>query len=244
MPEWLALTPWWISVGLLISIGIAIFKIMRWTLTTDKRLEILEVAIIDFRTAMKEQGEEIKGIQSEIKGIQSEIKGIQSEIKGIQSEIRGIQSEIRGIQSDIKGIQFEIREMRTDFKEMQKAVVNIYKIFPSEKTVEENSPIQLSELGREVSNEIDASNWAQKHALQLISSSRDKEEFEIFDSCVDYVDDKFQSDQSFYKTIRSTAYNRSISNSSILKVFQVELRNHIIKLLEENNNLEVQTSEE
>lgn len=55
--------------------------------------------------------------------------------------------------------------------------------FPS--PVASESPVQLTEFGRKISDNVSALQWAKDHAENLKKEAKDKEEFQIFELCIE-----------------------------------------------------------
>ena len=53
MPDWATETPWWVVVGLTATLGFALFKAIRWTASTDNRLDTLEGLVKEIREDIK-----------------------------------------------------------------------------------------------------------------------------------------------------------------------------------------------
>ena len=158
MPEWAANTPWWVVLGIVVTLGAAVIKFVRWTGRVDTRLDALTKGLDDAR-------------------------------------------------ADIKKI--------------------LERLF-SRSTVEAHSPIQLTDFGREISTAASANEWARTNAPNLEEEAAGKEEFEVFDLCVLYVERLYEGDQDFQRTVRATAYQHGTEPEQVLKVYEVELRDRLL----------------
>lgn len=163
LPEWATSTPWWVVVGLTVTIGYAIIRFTRWTSRVDTRLDTL--------TGM-------------------------------------IQDGLDEVRADIKRI-LERPGLRD--------------------TVEAHSPIQLTDFGREISSTGSVNKWARAHAPNLQANVARKEEFEVFEMCVSYVDGLFDTDANFQRIVKATAYQHGTEAVNVLKVYQVELRDALLQ---------------
>ncbi len=159
MPEWVANTPWWVVLGIIVAAGAAIIRFVRWTGRVDTRLDALTKGLDDAH-------------------------------------------------ADIKKI--------------------LERLF-SRSPVEARNPIQLTDFGRELSATGSAGEWAQTNAPNLEAEAADKEEFEVFDLCVSYVEDQYGTDPEFQRTVKATAYQHGIEPEQVLKVYQVELRDRLLR---------------
>ncbi|MDE0201340.1 MAG: hypothetical protein OXK73_02770 [Rhodospirillaceae bacterium] len=112
-------------------------------------------------------------------------------------------------------------------KEVRGALAEIFRRLPTPPATVSASPIQLSDFGREISATGDASAWAGGHAPDLEAEAAGKEEFEVFDLCVAYVEKVFAEDEEFQRRVRATAYQHGTEVAQVLRVYQVELRDRL-----------------
>ena len=165
MPEWVANTPWWVVIGIIVTVAVGFFKFARWTSHVDTRLDTLTDAV--------------------------------------------------------QTMQNGLAEVRADIKKILERPV-------PRTTVDPHSPIQLNDFGREVSTTGSVNEWARTNAPNLEADAVGKEEFEVFDLCVSYVESLFEGDTDFHRIVRATAYQHGTEPEQILKVYQVELRDRLL----------------
>ena len=96
-------------------------------------------------------------------------------------------------------------------------------------TVAADSPIQLTDFGREISAATSANEWARINVPSLKADAAGKEEFDVFELCVSYVDNLFAHDADFQRIVRATAYQHGIEPEQVLRVYQVELRDRLLE---------------
>ncbi len=200
MPEWLAETPWWVVVGLTITLAVALFKAARWTASTDKRLDSLE-------SIVRETRDDIKLLFQGQKETSDDIKLLFQGQKETSDDIKLLFQGQKEIRDDIKMI----------FKDQ---------------TVELKSPIQLTDFGKKIADNIRASDWSEKFVPEIVDKTIGKEEFEIFEICVEHISEKYNNDPDFQKVVRANAYQHGTDIENVLKVQQVRLRDSILEKLE------------
>ena len=49
------------------------------------------------------------------------------------------------------------------------------------------SPVQLTEYGKKMSRTVNAEQWAAQEASKIVEDAKGREEFEIYDLCIEYV---------------------------------------------------------
>lgn len=91
-----------------------------------------------------------------------------------------------------------IKEVRDDIKTI------LSRIPPS--VVVGSSPLRLTELGGKISKEIHAKEWAKEIANDLIESVKNKQPYEIQETCIQYIDDDFDPDDDLNIKLNASAY--------------------------------------
>ncbi|MCY4007150.1 MAG: hypothetical protein OXE84_10085 [Rhodobacteraceae bacterium] len=167
IPGWLAATPWWVIVGLVITLLTVVIKVSQWTGRVNERLT------------------------------------------GLDERLQTVENLVRDIGTDIK---------------------KIFGVLPRA-AVEGSSPVQLTEYGQQISVAVRASEWARQQAPCLVDRLRGKEEFEIFESCVNHVSERWEQDLEFARAVRAGAYQIGTDTDTVLKVVHVELRDQVLGLI-------------
>ena len=140
------------------------------------------------------------------------------EVNADRKLFKDFMSEVKGYMNEVKGYMNENRE-KTD---------RILKRLTSSLAVEENSPVQLTELGKKISEVLSIGSWTVDHAAHLAKLVSGKQEFEIFELCKEYVSGQFQEDSDFKIKIRKGAYEIGTDVEQVKKVYEVELRNALL----------------
>ena len=120
---------------------------------------------------------------------------------------------------------------RKSFKDFMSKVDNkidrILERLPAPSAVQSASPVQLTEFGKKISATADAKAWASDHAQDLVQKTSGKPEFEVFETCVEYVKTQL-NDPAFARTIRAVAYEHGTEPEQVQKVYEVELRDRLL----------------
>lgn len=111
------------------------------------------------------------------------------------------------------------QEMRGDIKK-------ILHRLPSP-TVSRDSPIQLTNLGQDVSNWLDAKSWARTYAEQISAQGTNigGTAYDIQEYAFDHVTGPdLKLDSGMEKEVKESAFKTGISRDQVLEVLAVELR--------------------
>ena len=112
-------------------------------------------------------------------------------------------------------------EVRRDIKE-------ILQRLPA-KAVTGQSPVQLTDLGRKVSECLDAPSIVQKLASVLVTRVADKPDYEVQEICFRYVAEEYTPPAEVETAIRKCAYEHGIEQDQVMRVLGVELRDHLLQ---------------
>ena len=225
MPEWLAETPWWVVAGLTITLAIALFKAARWTASTDKRLDSLETIVKEIRGDIKRIFQDQKEVCDDIKRMFQDQKEVRGDIKRMFQDQKEVRGDIKRMFQDQKEVRGDIKRIFQDQKEVRDDIKRIFQ----DQTVEAKSPIELTNFGKKIADQIKAYDWSEKFAPGIVDKTIGKEEFEIFEICVDHISEKYNDDIDFQKVVRANAYQHGTNVENVLKVQQVSLRDCLLE---------------
>ncbi|MYC40193.1 MAG: hypothetical protein F4X55_04175 [Candidatus Dadabacteria bacterium] len=142
-------------------------------------------------------------------------------IAGVTWKSRGW---VSSIENDIGDLKKSVRKIEGFLKSL----------FPS--TTSTNSPINLTDLGKKVSQEIQASEWAKQTAPGLIVQVEGKSHYDIQEYCFEHVKRESVLTEEMDERVRSSAYNNGIEKWQVLRVLAIELRDTFFEQLKMDKN--------
>jgi len=138
------------------------------------------------------------------------------------------------VNRDRKKFDTFITKVGDDLKEIRNDIKSIFQKLPSD-AVAGHSPVQLTDFGKKIAKSVKSSDWANQHAPCLIQQAHGKAEFEIFEICTEYISKTFEKEDDFNAIVRKGAYDCGTSTIDVMKVYQVELRDAVLKLISEGS---------
>ena len=129
------------------------------------------------------------------------------------------------VNSDREG--FKVFMERVDGN-LQKIADNIAQIVTRISVMERGSPIRLNELGKSISEFLDARNWTKDIAGSLHEAMREKSEYEIQQLCFEYFRSEFNPDEDHDRKLKDCAYQNGVPVSVVLDVLALEMRDILI----------------
>ena len=128
---------------------------------------------------------------------------------------------VGSVDSDRDKFRAFVIEVRDDIKEILGRLPPV--------PVAGGSPIQLTDLGRKISEKLQAREWAEKTAAMLGGRVKGKPPYEVQDICYDYVKNEFNPTEEQDAKIRMCAYENALDRDKVLDVLAVELRDVLLK---------------
>lgn len=137
------------------------------------------------------------------------------------------------VNADRKNFNKFMDEVRGDIKEI------LQRLSPAStpSAIGKKSPLQLTDLGKEISDELKALEWA-KEIKPLVLSEIDKahglegaQPYEIQEYCFDFTTKIFIFPDDMDKKVQDSAYKRGLTKRQVLEVLAVELRDELLREL-------------
>ncbi|WP_419938673.1 hypothetical protein [Candidatus Palauibacter sp.] len=90
------------------------------------------------------------------------------------------------------------------------------------------SPLRLTELGKKVSSQVGAKEWAWEHAPKLGEQLGEVKEYAIQQVCFEYAENRQNFSPRRLGRIQDVAYDNGIEDGAVRRVMAVELRDGMI----------------
>ena len=220
------------------------FKEFMHEVKTD--LELLRETMHEVRIGLKSLGKSVKRLKADQQSFQESLRGFEAEQRLFGESLKEVKAEQRSFGESLKEVKAEQRSFgeslkevkvnQTSFwqsmKQVEEKIGNIPEHLPSPAVVEAQSPLRLSKFGRKISENLSVDKWAADHAVCLVDKASEKQEFEIFEICVEYVGDQFDNDLNFNRNFRKGAYEVGTDVEQVKKVYAVELRDALLAVLD------------
>ena len=135
--------------------------------------------------------------------------------KDMPGKIEVIKKDIESLKKKISKVHAQIGEMLT--------------VFPR-RYVAAQGPVRLTDLGKRAAIEMDVYSWAAGVVPDLLPQAKEKEEFEIYEICTEYVQ-VLNDDDSMKRTVAAYAYEHGSDSDSVLTILMVVLRDELLRLV-------------
>ena len=126
---------------------------------------------------------------------------------------------VGAISSDRASFKELSKEVRADIKEI------LRRIGPA--AISNARPIQLTELGQNISKAIDASKWASSQPTQIEKNATGISDYDVQVSAFNYVE-ACDFDEEMESKIKDCAFSRGLNIKQVLDVLAIELRDHLL----------------
>ena len=136
-------------------------------------------------------------------------------------------SGMSGTESSMERLRSEMRDFMKEIRSDIKKIFN--RLSPTTGT---GSPISLTKLGKKVSREIDAPEWARRKAPELLDEIAGQSPYFIQEFCMDFCTTKYRPGDDLKYLLEQCAYDNGIDLDSVLRVLGVELRDRLLELIQ------------
>ena len=121
-------------------------------------------------------------------------------------------------------VEDALKDIRTD-------IGKIFDLFLDSGVASSKNPINLNDLGKTVSDELDAPQWAEQKAATLVETLRDKPPYEIQEYCFQFAANGDNYDPAMIPKMQMNAYNHGLIEEHVRKVFGIVLRDAVLAKL-------------
>ena len=119
------------------------------------------------------------------------------------------------------------REMfKTFMQDVKDKIDQIFDRLPTPATTS-MSPVQLTDLGKQVSEDADAKAWVAEHVADVREQTEGMSPYDIQQFCFGYVSME-KLDEVRQQKAKGAAFKRGLTISEVLRVIGVELRNELL----------------
>ena len=127
-----------------------------------------------------------------------------------------------GIAKALRNFQDEVRK---DLREIRSDITKIFRALPPV-LVSGRSPVQLTDLGKRVAEDLNAREWAFEHANALRGRAEGLKPYQIYELCEQYVLGELKSRPD---NMAECAYEFGTPTESLNAVLIVVLRDELLK---------------
>ena len=134
------------------------------------------------------------------------------------------------VNSDRKSFKEFMAEMRQDMRDIHRDIKHVLTALGrlGSNVVGGTSPLRLTELGKRVSEAIEAPALVADLAQSLLSQAEGKRPHEIARLADDYVHDTFEPTAEQLDGFDAVAYEEGITRFEVFQVIALELRDHLL----------------
>ncbi len=174
---------------------------------------------------LKEVRLRLNGLDKRLNGLGERLNGLDGRLNGLDGRLDRVEGGLDKVEGRLDCVERKIETNSTAINQLRQIVFTRFNI-PS---VTSESPLRLSELGKTLSEEIDAEAWVERIADQLKVNVAGKDAYEIQSFCFDYVENTDQYSDQERRIIHKVAYQRGIMAEEIRRVLAIELRDKLLE---------------
>ena len=139
---------------------------------------------------------------------------------------------IGSVNTSLKSLREAVPEIKGSVDKIRENINGLLHELTS-RTLNPGSPLKPNELGRKVSESIDAPAIVKGLAPGLCDRANGKPPYDIQELCFNFIRDDYEPSDEVEKNIKEFAYENGISRADVMDVLAVELRDEILRLIEQ-----------
>ena len=176
--------------------------------------------------------ESMKEVKAGQKSLGQSIHRIEADQKSLWESMKVVEADQKSLGQSVNRVETDQKSLWESMKRVEANIAHIPEHLPPPAVVETNSPVRLSNFGMKISANLSVDKWAAEHAACLVDKASGKQEFEIFEMCVEYVAGQFDNDPNLNRYFRKGAYEIGTGVEQVKQVYEVELRDALLALQE------------
>ena len=136
------------------------------------------------------------------------------------------------VDSDRTWIKGAIDGIRSDISRIQDSIRKIFMYLPEDTGVDApGSPRTLNELGKKISKEINAKQWAERlsRSKDLVLRIKDKSDYEVQEFSISYAVSELDPSESEMGVLHKCAYSNGLDISIVRRVLGIVLRDVLLR---------------
>ena len=131
-------------------------------------------------------------------------------------------------------IKDDVKDIKKGFEDVKRIVFLMAgRVLPPEAIIQRNSPLQLTEYGKNLSRQIDGEALAVRLAESAWTEAKHKEEHELQNFSSRYVYDYFELNPVHEKEVEKLTYESDLTRPEIYQILTIELRDVLVAKLKQ-----------
>lgn len=133
----------------------------------------------------------------------------------------------KGVDDDANVFKGFSRDIKDDLKEIKQDIKGIRRDMPS-LFVQPGSPLALTDLRKEVAQQLEAHQWAARVAPQVRTEIGSGDPYDVQEFCINYVHSDLDADTELNRRINTAAFDHGVRRTKILDVLAIVLRDELL----------------
>ena len=142
----------------------------------------------------------------------------------IKDDLKSLKDDFKALKDDFKALKDDFKSLKDDFRRL---------IGSRPQVALSDSPMRLSELGEKVSLCVDAKVLAEDLAPRIVGGLTSINPYDIQSFCKSYFKEEHKLSDEQEDTFKQCAYDHGIKLEQVQFVCAIELRDELLRLIEE-----------
>ena len=212
--------------------------------TVAKFMEDIRSDMKGLRSDFKDMQIDLSAVRVNLTELRRDVSQIRGDVNDLREENKALRTDLSEVRGDVNEVRSDLNEVRADLNEVRSDVnrikdklagmgedVNALFTRVQASPISGGSPLQLTEIGEEISQLLAADKWAKSTVPALVASVSGMRSFEIQEFCTDFLHSNYSATSDQGLKVRACAYEFALTRNEVLNVLMVELRDELFRLL-------------
>ncbi len=207
-----------------------IFKLGKWFGIVNSDREQFREFMHKISHEVGEVQNNVSALQGDVVTLQKDVVILQNDVVTLKTDVSVLKSDVSVLKSDVSVLKSDLSTLKIEFGEFRKSIGEILLRLPAA-PLADDSPLRLTDLGKRISSHIDANQWAQKTAKQLVDKTVSMDSFQVQEMSFQHSKE-FEPDESMLKKMRESAFQEGLNLDGVRSVLGVVLRDELFRIRE------------
>ena len=164
--------------------------------------------------------------------------GIEHRLSNVEKSVDKLESSVDKLESSVDKLEISVDKLESSVGKLSGKVNEIYGVIINKfgrDVAQADSPVILSDYGKDLYNRIDAEKIVDRYAERLLQETKGMNAYQIQEHCFlfsknNLLEDLEKNDKESFETVSDVAYMEGIDLEKIMRVVGIPLRDRVLSM--------------
>ena len=171
-------------------------------------------------------------------GIEHRLSNVEKSVDKLESSVDKLESSVDKLETSVDKLESSVGKLENSVGKLSEKVNEIYGVIINKfgRTIDQaDSPVILSDYGKDLYNRIDAEKIVDRYAERLLQETKGMNAYQIQEHCFlfskdNLLEDLEKNDKESFETVSDVAYMEGIDLEKIMRVVGIPLRDRVLSM--------------